>query len=96
MGFVYYLVVQLPNIKIAKLDLERVQLTASEDKDEEEKINACLEESLSRYRDRWQKNCESLGRKLDEDGRCGLPSTLVSHLDSEYKNLRDECIERYK
>lgn len=95
-GITYYLVVQLPAKQLAETELAKFELLNQEIQVKEEKLDLCLEEARSKYKERWNSACERLGRKSDDGDNCGLPSEQAKHYDSEYKNLRNECLARYK
>ena len=92
----YYVAVQLPAQQIAEAELLKIESLKQEGREKEINLNFCLDEARLVYSDRWKSACVRLGRKTDEDGWCGLPSEQAKHYDSEYKNLREECLARYK
>lgn len=98
-GLTYYFAVQIPQRKIAKLELEKAKIIENENQDREAKLDTCLEDAKTSYKDRWRINCIGKDREfktIDGVERCSLPSELSSHLDDIYEDLRKECIDRYK
>jgi hypothetical protein len=95
-GLTYYFVFQLPLQKNLELELKKEELIFQLEKERDSKIDDCLDYSLQAYRERWERNCEIQNSEINENGTCPLPSDLANHLDEEYKNLRNECLERYK
>ena len=96
MGITYYFAVQLPRKQLAEIELAKIESLKQERRDMDAKLTTCLEEASLRHKQRWNNACETLGRKVDDDRLCGLPSDQAVHYDSEYKGFRDECILRYK
>lgn len=102
-GITYYLAIHLPAKQRAELylmqaetELEKERLQIQEKQEKENKLTECLEQARTGSSERWEKSCKTLNRKIDEDGSCSLPSDMASYYDSEYKNLREECLKRYK
>ena len=102
-GITYYFAVHIPAKQRAELylmqaetELEKEKLQIQEKQEKENKLTECLEQARAGFNERWEKSCKTLNRKIDEDGGCSLPSDMASYYDSEHKNLREECLKRYK
>ena len=104
----YYLVVFLPHKEQAKLDQQREGLAAKErlERQQEEEVEADLEECLSevgdRYKSSWLEACRSLGLissgcfiETDpinfQDCICELPNDVVVRLDNLLTEGREAC-----
>lgn len=102
-GITYYLAIHLPAKQRAELylmqaetELEKEKLQIQEKQEKENKLTECLEQARNSYGERREKSCKKLNERIDEEGNCWLPSDMVSYYESRYKDLREECLKRYK
>mgnify|MGYP001579399295 CR=1 FL=1 len=102
-GITYYLAIHLPVKQRAELylmqaetELEKERLQTQEKQEKENKLTECLEQARNSYAKRREKSCKKLNEEIDEDGNCWLPSDMISYYESVYKDLREECLKRYK
>ena len=56
----------------------------------------CLQEAGKTYEERWDSTCVDLGKELNENGSCLLPTISASSLDAGLKNAQDLCVTLYK
>ena len=100
----YYYVYFLPQLEIKQIELERqkqeqLEKQLEEDRKERERVRErreylleeCLQQALDKYREFWNKDCETLGK---EKG-CALPNSTAERWDKMHQARRDECFKKY-
>jgi hypothetical protein len=92
LGLSYQILVLNSQKEIAKIGLEKIVMENKSDEANDKKTTECLDKAKDTYTTRWNEACK---RKGDKD-KCALPPEQAKFYDSVYKDLRSECISRYK